>query len=141
MPMYEYQCTACDHRFERIQKFSDPPVDECPSCGEHKVQKLLSSPAIQFKGTGWYITDYAKKGPAGTDTNAPATADGSKDKETKKESKESKESTESSKESRESKESKESKGSKESKESKGSKESKSPPQASGSTSTPKASGE
>ena len=49
--MYEYECAACGHRFERIQKFSDPPVDVCPNCGERKVQKLLSSPAIQFKGT------------------------------------------------------------------------------------------
>ena len=60
MPLYEYQCDACENRFERIQKFSDPQVDVCPSCGGH-VRKLLSSPAIQFKGTGWYITDYAKK--------------------------------------------------------------------------------
>ena len=59
MPLYEYQCSACGHRFERIQKFSDPPIAECPSCGG-AVEKLLSSPAIQFKGSGWYITDYAK---------------------------------------------------------------------------------
>jgi putative FmdB family regulatory protein len=62
MPIYEYECAACGARFERIQKFSDPPVEVCPNCGEKKVQKLLSSPAIQFKGSGWYITDYAKKG-------------------------------------------------------------------------------
>ena len=61
MPLYEYQCEACEQRFERIQKFSDPPVDTCPACSG-KVRKLLSSPAIQFKGSGWYITDYAKKG-------------------------------------------------------------------------------
>jgi putative FmdB family regulatory protein len=60
MPLYEYQCDACSHRFERIQKFSDPLIDVCPSCGG-TVKKLLSSPAIQFKGSGWYITDYAKK--------------------------------------------------------------------------------
>jgi putative FmdB family regulatory protein len=60
MPLYEYQCEACSHRFERIQKFSDPLIDVCPSCGG-TVRKLLSSPAIQFKGSGWYITDYAKK--------------------------------------------------------------------------------
>jgi putative FmdB family regulatory protein len=60
MPLYEYECDACAHRFERIQKFSDPLVEVCPSCGGH-VRKLLSSPAFQFKGTGWYITDYAKK--------------------------------------------------------------------------------
>ena len=60
MPLYEYQCDACGHRFEVIQKFSDPPLDTCPKCGG-AVRKLLSAPAIQFKGTGWYITDYAKK--------------------------------------------------------------------------------
>jgi putative FmdB family regulatory protein len=62
MPLYEYQCDACGHRFEHIQKFSDPPVEECPVCGARAVKKLVSSPAIQFKGTGWYVTDYARKG-------------------------------------------------------------------------------
>ena len=61
MPLYEYQCESCDHRFERIQKYADPPIDTCPNCGG-KTRKLFSSPAIQFKGTGWYITDYARKG-------------------------------------------------------------------------------
>lgn len=61
MPLYEYQCGACDNRFEVIQKFSDPPVEICKMCGKGPVQRLLSSPAIQFKGSGWYITDYAKK--------------------------------------------------------------------------------
>jgi putative FmdB family regulatory protein len=61
MPLYEYQCQSCHERFERIQKFSDPPVDVCPKCGTGPVRKLLSSPAIQFKGSGWYITDYARK--------------------------------------------------------------------------------
>ena len=60
MPLYEYQCDACAHRFEKIQKFSDPNEDTCPKCGG-KVQKLISSPAIQFKGSGFYITDYPKK--------------------------------------------------------------------------------
>jgi putative FmdB family regulatory protein len=60
MPLYEYQCESCANRFERIQKFSDPLVDTCPACGG-TVKKLLSSPAIQFKGSGWYITDYARK--------------------------------------------------------------------------------
>ncbi len=124
MPMYEYECTACGHRFERIQKFSDPPVEECPSCGERKVQKLVSSPAIQFKGSGWYITDYAKKSGAGTDTKKES------GKESGKESKESSESKESGKES-----------GKESKESRESKESKSSAPAPVTTSTPKASGE
>jgi putative FmdB family regulatory protein len=60
MPLYEYLCDACGHRFERIQKFSDPIADVCPKCGG-VVHKLVSSPAIQFKGSGFYITDYAKK--------------------------------------------------------------------------------
>jgi len=61
MPLYEYECESCHHRFERIQKFSDPPIETCPVCGKGPVRKLISSPAIQFKGSGWYITDYAKK--------------------------------------------------------------------------------
>ena len=61
MPLYEYECEACQKRFERIQKFSDPAIDVCPNCGKGPVKKLLSSPAIQFKGSGFYITDYAKK--------------------------------------------------------------------------------
>jgi len=61
MPLYEYECEACGKRFERIQKFSDPPIDLCPHCGESRVRKLPSSPAIQFKGSGFYITDYPKK--------------------------------------------------------------------------------
>ena len=62
MPLYEYQCEACGQRFEVIQKFSDPPADVCAHCGKGPVARLVSSPAIQFKGTGWYITDYARKG-------------------------------------------------------------------------------
>ena len=61
MPLYEYRCESCRHQFEVIQKFSDPPIGTCPSCGAGPVVKLLSSPAIQFKGSGWYITDYARK--------------------------------------------------------------------------------
>ena len=62
MPLYEYECDACGRRFEVIQKFSDPAVDVCRQCGKGPVRRLFSSPAIQFKGTGWYITDYAQKG-------------------------------------------------------------------------------
>jgi putative FmdB family regulatory protein len=65
MPLYEYECEAENgRRFEIIQKFSDEPLTVCPTCGG-KVRRLISSPAIQFKGSGWYITDYAKK--SGTD--------------------------------------------------------------------------
>ena len=63
MPLYEYRCDTCGQRFEQIHpRFSDPPAETCPLCGKGPVQRLLSSPAIQFKGSGWYITDYAKKG-------------------------------------------------------------------------------
>jgi putative FmdB family regulatory protein len=62
MPLYEYECSACGNRFEQIQKFSDPPIEVCPKCGKREIRKLLSTPAIQFKGTGWYITDYARAG-------------------------------------------------------------------------------
>jgi putative FmdB family regulatory protein len=65
MPLYEYRCESCSHRFEVIRRFSDPPIAVCPSCGAGPVVKLLSSPAIQFKGSGWYITDYARKGQDG----------------------------------------------------------------------------
>ena len=65
MPLYEYQCGRCG-RFEVIRKFSDEPLTKCPTCGA-EIQKLMSAPAIQFKGTGWYITDYARKdGKSGT---------------------------------------------------------------------------
>ena len=62
MPLYEYECDACGRRFEQIQKFSDGPLESCAECGKGPVHRLLSSPAIQFKGAGWYVTDYAKSG-------------------------------------------------------------------------------
>ncbi|MGD8328438.1 MAG: zinc ribbon domain-containing protein [Acidobacteriota bacterium] len=60
MPIYEYQCKKCGHRFELIQKFSDKPRKRCPEC-RGAVERLISPPAIRFKGTGWYVTDYADK--------------------------------------------------------------------------------
>jgi putative FmdB family regulatory protein len=60
VPLYEYQCKKCHSLTERIQKFSDPPMTVCPHCGG-EVEQLVSAPAIQFKGSGWYATDYAKK--------------------------------------------------------------------------------
>jgi putative FmdB family regulatory protein len=62
MPLYEYECSACGHRFELIQRFADAPAETCVACGQGPVHKLLSAPAVHFKGTGWYVTDYAKKG-------------------------------------------------------------------------------
>jgi putative FmdB family regulatory protein len=61
LPLYEYRCGRCG-TFERVQKFSDPILSKCPTCGG-AVEKLLSAPAIQFKGSGWYVTDYARKSP------------------------------------------------------------------------------
>jgi putative FmdB family regulatory protein len=69
MPLYEYQCQKCGHRFERIQRFSDPLVKKCPECNG-KVEQLLSAPAVQFKGSGWYVTDYAKKSRPGSSSKA-----------------------------------------------------------------------
>jgi putative FmdB family regulatory protein len=60
MPLYEYQCLSCGRRTEFLQSFSGPPLDKCPECGG-AVKKLMSAPAVQFKGTGWYVTDYAGK--------------------------------------------------------------------------------
>ncbi|HUK34004.1 MAG TPA: FmdB family zinc ribbon protein [Vicinamibacterales bacterium] len=64
MPIYEYQCEKCGHRVEKIQRFSDPPLETCEKCGG-AVHKVQSAPAFQFKGTGWYVTDYAKSGKTG----------------------------------------------------------------------------
>ena len=66
MPLYEYQCKKCKHKFEKIQKFSDPPVRQCPECGS-PVEKVMHAPNVQFKGTGWYVTDYGGKSDKKTD--------------------------------------------------------------------------
>ena len=60
MPLYEYKCEKCGHQFEKIQKFSDKMVKKCPDCGG-PVEQMISAPAVQFKASGWYVTDYAKK--------------------------------------------------------------------------------
>ena len=71
MPLYEYKCSKCHTRFEVIQKVADPPLKKCIKCGG-AVTKTISAPAIQFKGSGWYITDYAKKTPAEKKIKPPA---------------------------------------------------------------------
>ena len=71
MPLYEYQCKKCGHRFEKIQKFSDKPVKKCPECGG-PVEQTISAPAVQFKGSGWYVTDYAKKSAAPASSDSPS---------------------------------------------------------------------
>jgi putative FmdB family regulatory protein len=64
VPLYEYRCKKCQHVFEKIQQFSDPPVKKCPQCGG-AVEQLISAPAVQFKGSGWYVTDYGRSGGSG----------------------------------------------------------------------------
>ena len=88
MPIYEYECKKCSHRFERIQRFSDPLVKKCPKCGG-KVEQVISAPAVQFKGSGWYVTDYAKKsgGSSAKSESSDGKGDSSKDSAAKKDSK------------------------------------------------------
>jgi putative FmdB family regulatory protein len=105
MPLYEFECEDCKKRFERIQKFTDPTPEVCPNCGKGPVRKLFSSPAIQFKGSGFYITDYAKKSSseagsksssgggessAGSDSKAESKSSDTKSSDTKSTSSESK---------------------------------------------------
>jgi putative FmdB family regulatory protein len=90
MPLYEYECESCGERFERIQKFSDSPIEICPKCGKRTVHKLVSSPAIQFKGSGFYINDYARKGAKESDAAKDGSSEGKEGKEAK-EAKEGKE--------------------------------------------------
>ena len=73
MPLYEYECDACGGRFEVIQKFSET-TETCRRCGKGPVRRLTSSPAIQFKGSGFYITDYAQKGKSGGESSSGADA-------------------------------------------------------------------
>lgn len=68
MPIYEYRCDKCGHEFEEWQKFSDPVVDTCPTCGG-KSHRLISQSSFHLKGSGWYVTDYAKK-PGGSDSSS-----------------------------------------------------------------------
>ncbi len=99
MPLYEYQCKKCKHRFEQIQKFSDKPVKKCPKC-DGPLEKLISTSSVQFKGSGWYVSDYGRKGSGGQSSSSSSESDGGS-----KESKESKDS----KDSKETKETKDSK--------------------------------
>ncbi len=75
MPLYEYRCEKCGARVEKIQKFSDPPLATCEKCGG-KLPRLLSAPAIQFKGSGWYVTDYARKSKSGDTGKSDGGSDG-----------------------------------------------------------------
>jgi putative FmdB family regulatory protein len=96
MPLYEYQCEKCGHRFEKIQKFSDRMVRKCPECGG-KVEQMISAPAVQFKGSGWYVTDYANKpntsSSGGSDSGGSDKDSKNNDKDSKREEKSKSEST------------------------------------------------
>jgi len=89
MPLHEYECKKCGHRFERIQKFSDPPVKRCPECGG-KVEQMLSAPAVQFKGSGWYVTDYAKRSGPSSGSDSGDKSESAKDSGETKDNKDSK---------------------------------------------------
>ena len=90
MPNYEYLCKKCGHRFEKIRKFSDKQLRKCPECGG-VIEQVISAPAVQFKGSGWYVNDYPKKG-AGSATSSSSSSDGESGKKETKDSKEAKES-------------------------------------------------
>jgi putative FmdB family regulatory protein len=77
MPLYEYLCKKCGHRFERIQKFSDPHVKKCPDCGG-AVEQVITAPSVRFKGSGWYVNDYAKKSATGSSSSSSEGDSGSK---------------------------------------------------------------
>ena len=85
MPLYEYECDACGGRFEVIQKFSET-TETCRNCGKGPVRRLASSPAIQFKGSGFYITDYAQKGKSGSESSGEGGSSGKKAEATKSDS-------------------------------------------------------
>ncbi|MBZ5663586.1 MAG: zinc ribbon domain-containing protein [Acidobacteriia bacterium] len=87
MPNYEYLCKKCGHRFEEIRKFSDKHLKKCPECGG-VLEQVISAPAVQFKGSGWYVTDYAKKG-AGSSSSSSSSSSSESDSGSK-EAKESK---------------------------------------------------
>jgi len=82
MPNYEYLCKNCGHRFEQIRKFSDKPLRKCPECGG-VIEQVISAPAVQFKGSGWYVTDYAKKGAGSAGSSSSSSEGDSNTKETK----------------------------------------------------------
>jgi putative FmdB family regulatory protein len=73
MPLYEYECKKCHHRFERIQTFAAPHTKKCPECGG-PIEQMISAPAVQFKGSGWYVTDYPKKSSGGSASSSDSTS-------------------------------------------------------------------
>jgi putative FmdB family regulatory protein len=82
MPLYEYACKKCGHRFEEIRKFSDKHLSKCPECGG-VLEQVISAPAVRFKGSGWYVTDYAKKGSSSASSSSSSSENESSAKEAK----------------------------------------------------------
>ena len=89
MPNYEYLCKKCGHRFEQIRKFSDRQLRKCPECGG-VIEQVISAPAVQFKGSGWYVTDYPKKGAGSAGSSSSASSEGDSSSAELKEAKDSK---------------------------------------------------
>ena len=89
MPNYEYLCKNCGHRFEQIRKFSDKQLRKCPECGG-VIEQVISAPAVQFKGSGWYVTDYPKKGAGSGASSASSSSEGDSSSAELKEAKDSK---------------------------------------------------
>jgi len=89
MPNLEYLCTKCGHRFEQIRKFSDKQLRKCPECGG-VIEQVISAPAVQFKGSGWYVTDYPKKGAGSGASSASSSSEGDSSSAELKETKDSK---------------------------------------------------
>src|ERR1700687_247005 len=75
MPNYEYLCKKCGHRFEKIRKFSDKQLRKCPECGG-VIEQVISAPAVQFKGSGWYVTDYPKRGAGSAASSSSSSSEG-----------------------------------------------------------------
>jgi putative FmdB family regulatory protein len=89
LPLYEYKCTKCGHRFEKIENVSASETKKCPQCGARAV-RMAAAPAIQFKGSGWYVTDYAGKSSSGGSVDTAGSGDGASSKSEKGEKSESK---------------------------------------------------
>ncbi len=89
MPNYEYLCKKCGHRFEQIRKFSDKQLRKCPECGG-VIEQVISAPAVQFKGSGWYVTDYAKKGASSPSSSSSENESSAKEAKEKKDGKDTK---------------------------------------------------
>ena len=78
MPIYEYKCKACEHKFDKLQKISDDPLKDCPDCGQPELVKLVSAAGFRLKGTGWYETDFKNSSKKSNDTTKSSSSDSSK---------------------------------------------------------------